>query len=97
VIAFGEDEVTCPERYVTIDDEDQRWRAARKAHGHGTAVDRCEVDHEAVKRDPVAFAALDVPPFGELQPTYDEEPGAPQFLLMRNCKCGTTLYRPVTP
>lgn len=51
------------------------------------------LDHAALKADPVAFAALEQR--GPM-PTYDE-PGQPQTVLLANCTvCHSTIARVVT-
>jgi len=48
------------------------------------------LDHAALKADPVAFAALEQ--LGSM-PTYDE-PGQPQTVLLANCRvCHSTISR----
>lgn len=57
-----------------------------------TDVDRCTVDHQAVKRDDAAWSKLAL--VGEML-TYNEEPNAATHLELRNCACKTTLCREV--
>lgn len=59
-----------------------------------TAADVCPVDHDALKADAAAFAAL-VDQLGTCSIDY-EDGGAVENFVCANCSCGTTLYRRCT-
>ena len=60
------------------------------------AADVCPPEvHEAIKRDEAAWSALPFPRGGHGMETYDDAPGAPQWLETRNCTCNSTLYKPM--
>lgn len=52
-----------------------------------------QAEHDAIKADDARWLSLE---YVGMQPTYDE-PGQPQEDELRNCTCGSTLNRPVTP
>lgn len=59
-----------------------------------TAVDRCTVDHNAVKLDETAWSQL---AYVGIQRVPADDTGPAEALELRNCTCGSTLCKSVAP
>jgi len=57
--------------------------------------DDCTASHEASKTDDALWASFEQ--IGSM-PTYNDEPGSPQTILLANCpRCHSTICREVKP